>query len=63
MPLAQITIMEGRSKEKKANLIKEVTAAISRTLEAPAERVRVVIYEVPSAHWGIGGETAESMGR
>lgn len=62
MPLAQITIMEGRSKEKKANLVREVTDAMSRTLDAPKERIRVVIYEVPSEHWGIGGETADTLG-
>ncbi len=63
MPLAQISILEGRSKEMKTDLIREVTKAIGRSLNAPEESVRVVIYEVPKSDWGIGGDTAESLGR
>lgn len=63
MPFAQITILEGRSDEMKADLIKEVTEAIHKSLGTPRERVRVAIYEVRKTEWGIGGETAESLGR
>jgi 4-oxalocrotonate tautomerase len=63
MPIAQISILEGRSKETKALLIREVTDAISRSLGAPREAVRVLVYEVEKAEWGIGGETAEKLGR
>ncbi|ALG66612.1 4-oxalocrotonate tautomerase [Beggiatoa leptomitoformis] len=63
MPLMHIYILEGRSDEKKAQLIKEVTRVASETLEVPADRVRVVLQEVPKNHWGIGGETAASLGR
>ena len=63
MPLAQITILEGRSSEMKSTLIHEVTAAMSKSLQAPKERIRVVIYEVPKSNWGIAGDTAESLGR
>jgi 4-oxalocrotonate tautomerase len=55
--------MEGRTEEMKSKLIREVTAAMSRTLQAPKERIRVVIYEVPTSNWGIGGDTAASLGR
>ena len=63
MPLAQITMMEGRTKEQKAELIKEVTDCIHRVLNAPKDTVRVAIYEVGKSDWGIGGRTAESLGR
>lgn len=63
MPLAQITIMEGRDSQMKASLIREVTEAISKSISAPKERIRVVIYEVPKSNWGIAGDTAESLGR
>ena len=63
MPFAQISILEGRSKEMKTDLIREVTKAIGRALNAPEESVRVVIYEVPKSDWGIGGNTVESLGR
>ena len=63
MPLAQITIMEGRSSEMKSELIREVTEAMSKSLQAPKERIRVVIYEVPKTNWGIAGDTAAALGR
>jgi len=63
MPLAQISIIKGRSKEQKADLIKKVTEAIHESLDAPMERVRVVVYEVEKSDWGIGGDTMESLGR
>jgi len=63
MPFAQISILEGRSKEMKTDLIREVTKAIGKALNAPEESVRVVIYEVPKSDWGIGGNTVESLGR
>ena len=63
MPLAQITIMEGRDKARKAALIRAVTEAIHESIGAPRENIRVVVYEVAKSEWGIGGETAESLGR
>lgn len=59
MPLVQITIMEGRTPEKKERLIKEVTNTVCETLEAPIESVRVLINEIPASHWGIAGESVE----
>jgi 4-oxalocrotonate tautomerase len=63
MPIAHIYIMEGRDEEKKERLIAEVTEAICRALEAPAESVRIVIQEVPKAHFGIAGVSAKKRGR
>lgn len=63
MPLAQISIMKGRSKTAKEALIREVTDAICNSLGARREAVRVIINEVEKSHWGIGGETAENLGR
>lgn len=56
MPLVEVTIIEGRSAEKKKALIKNLTDTVVETLEAPIESVRVIIREVPGAHWGVGGE-------
>lgn len=63
MPLAQISILEGRDEEQKKTLISEVTRAICDSLDAPQQSVRVVLTEVPSSHWGIGGKTAKELGR
>lgn len=63
MPVAQINILEGRSDEQKEMLISEVTDAISRSLGAPVESVRVIITEMPKQHFGIGGQSARTLGR
>jgi 4-oxalocrotonate tautomerase len=63
MPVVQVNIIEGRSEQQKERLIKEVTDAVHRSIDAPIETVRVLITEMPSSHWGIGGKTAKSLGR
>lgn len=63
MPLAQIQIMEGRSDEQKRAVIEKVTAALVEAVGVPIDNVRVIITEVPKAHWGIGGKSAKDLGR
>ncbi|MES2535095.1 MAG: 2-hydroxymuconate tautomerase [Pseudomonadota bacterium] len=63
MPFAQISIIEGRSPEQIEAMIHEVTDAIHRSIGAPVETIRVLVEELPSTHWGIGGKTAKSLGR
>ncbi|MNY54798.1 2-hydroxymuconate tautomerase [compost metagenome] len=63
MPIAQLYILEGRSNEQKETLIREVSEAMSRSLDAPIERVRVIITEMPKNHFGIGGEPASKVRR
>jgi 4-oxalocrotonate tautomerase len=55
MPLIQINIIKGRSPQMKEALIKEVTNTVSRVLDAPIEKVRVLINEMEPEHWGIAG--------
>lgn len=55
MPLCEITIIEGRGAEKKKALLREVTEAIHRSIDAPMESIRVVLHEVPASHWAVGG--------
>ena len=55
MPIVEITLIEGRSLEKKAALMKAVTAAIADSIGAPAEAVRIIIREIPPEHFGVGG--------
>jgi 4-oxalocrotonate tautomerase len=63
MPIAHLYILEGRDDDRKERLIAEVTDAIHRTLDAPVESVRVIITEMPKAHFGIGGQSAKKRGR
>lgn len=59
MPIATINILEGRGAEKKLKLIESVSRAISESLDAPMESVRVLVQEYPASHWGVSGETMQ----
>ena len=55
MPFVQVTLVQGRTTEQKHALIAAVTDAVATSLDTPADRVRVAIYEVTGDDWGIGG--------
>ncbi|MGE8203221.1 tautomerase family protein [Heyndrickxia sp. NPDC080065] len=55
MPIVQVHLLEGRSKELKHQLISEITEAISRTLGNSPETIRVLLHDVPQENWGIAG--------
>ena len=63
MPFAQIYLLEGRTEEQKRAVIEEVSAALTRALDAPIENVRVWIHDMPKTNWGIAGVTAKDLGR
>ncbi len=56
MPFIDVTMIEGRSDEMKAELIAKLTDAAVEVTGAPIETIRVVLREVPGHHWGIGGK-------
>jgi 4-oxalocrotonate tautomerase len=55
MPIVTIKMLEGRDKEKKRKLIKNVSDVIIDTLEVPPESVRVILEEMDPDHYGIAG--------
>jgi 4-oxalocrotonate tautomerase len=55
MPIVRIEMLEGRSAELKAELILRVTDALVTTLAVQPAQVRVLLYELPAAHWAVGG--------
>ncbi len=57
MPLLQVSIVEGRSPELKEQLIRDLTATVVQTLSVKPEAVRVLIQEMPKAHWGAAGQS------
>lgn len=63
MPIMVIHLLEGRSQEQKDRLIEKLTDAAVDALDAPRSSVRIMIQEMPKGHFGIGGETAEKLGR
>jgi len=55
MPFITVQLIEGRSVEQKHALIKEISEAAIRVLDADPDNVRIVINEVTSDDWGVGG--------
>jgi len=55
MPIVQISMLPGRTSEKKEELIKKVTDAICEVLQIPKDRVHILIHEVPKENIGHGG--------
>lgn len=55
MPLIQVTMIEGRSPAMKEDLIRLLTRSTVEAIGAPHDSVRVILQEVPSSHWGVGG--------
>jgi 4-oxalocrotonate tautomerase len=62
MPLVQIDLLEGRSPERIGDLMREVTDAVSRSLEIPTDRVRVIVRDVPRTHWAVDGVSYAEQG-
>jgi 4-oxalocrotonate tautomerase len=57
MPIVNIHILEGRTAEQKKTLISEVTKAVSRSLDSPPEKIKVLILEIPEENWATAGIT------
>jgi 4-oxalocrotonate tautomerase len=55
MPIVRIDLLEGRSPAMKTELIARVTEAVTTSLQVRPEQVRVIIYEIPAAHYAVGG--------
>ena len=55
MPIVHITLLPGRTAEKKEELMKKVTEAICETLQTTKDRVHIVLNEVPKENIGHGG--------
>jgi 4-oxalocrotonate tautomerase len=55
MPFITVQLIEGRSVEQKHALIKEISEAAIRVLDADPDDVWIVINEVTAEDWGVGG--------
>jgi 4-oxalocrotonate tautomerase len=62
MPIIRIELLEGRPPDLKEELIRSVTQAVTVTLGVQPAQVRVLLYELPPGHWGVGGQSKASKG-
>jgi len=56
MPIIHVNLLEGRPKEKVAEVIENITKTVSETLDAPVESIRVLVTEILQTHWGRAGK-------
>ncbi|MEH7178923.1 4-oxalocrotonate tautomerase [Neobacillus vireti] len=56
VPIINVQMMEGRPKEKVAEVIQNITNTVSETLDAPKETIRVIVTEISKTHWGKAGK-------
>lgn len=55
MPYVNVQILKGATREQKAELVKDITASLSRVLDKKPEYTHVVIQEVSDENWGYAG--------
>lgn len=55
MPFVNIQMMEGRTAEQKAGLVKDITEAVAKNTGAPVENVHVIIQDMPKGNYAAGG--------
>lgn len=59
MPIVRIELLEGRPATVKAELLQRVTDAVVAALGVQPAQVRVLLHELPPAHWAVGGRALE----
>ncbi|MCD1023357.1 MULTISPECIES: 2-hydroxymuconate tautomerase [Enterococcus] len=56
MPFVHIELVEGRSKEQLAAMMKDVTEAVHKNTGAPKEHIHVIINEMKKGTYAVNGE-------
>ena len=63
MPFVSIKILKGHPQERKDEMSRRVTTAISEVVKLPKEAVHVVFEDVTAEDWYIGGTTVGELKR
>jgi len=56
MPVVQIDMLGGRTKEQKKRLIDAITKVVCETLDCKPEVVHIILRDMPNENWGTGGK-------
>ncbi|RAZ69471.1 2-hydroxymuconate tautomerase [Planococcus maitriensis] len=56
MPYVTVKMIEGRTAEQKRALVEKVTAAVSETTGAPAEKVVVFLEDLKKSEYAVNGK-------
>lgn len=55
MPYVNVQITTGATREQKAQLVRDITATLVRTLGKKPEHTHIVIQEIADENWGFAG--------
>jgi 4-oxalocrotonate tautomerase len=55
MPYVNIQIIQGATREQKAQLVQEITDSLVRILGKKPEHTHIVIQEIAEENWGFAG--------
>ena len=55
MPVVQVSVWAGMSKESKQKIAKGITKVFEE-IGIPKEAVEIIIYETPKTNWATGGQ-------
>ena len=61
MPFVTIKILKGHSQERKDEISRRVTAAVSEVAQLPKEAVWVVFQDVTAEDWYVGATTVAAL--
>jgi len=61
MPVVEIKLWEGRTKEQKEKIIKGVTDVLTDVLGIKPAAATVLIYDIPKRNWGTGGKASTRL--
>jgi 4-oxalocrotonate tautomerase len=61
MPFVSIRILEGHSQERKQEITRRVTDAISEVAQVPRDAVLVVFEDVSLDDWFVGGRSLRAI--
>ncbi|BAO88984.1 tautomerase family protein [Caballeronia cordobensis] len=59
MPVVRIEMLKGRTWEQKKELATVFTREMARIAKCDTQGVQVIITEVESSHWAVGGHLSE----
>ena len=55
MPIVQVSVWDGMSKENKKKVVEGMTSMLEE-IGIPREAITVIIYEAPKTNWATGGQ-------
>jgi 4-oxalocrotonate tautomerase len=61
MPVVNVKITTGATREQKAALIEGITALLVRVLDKNPASTHIVIEEIPAENWGISGRSVAEL--